>query len=101
MTNPAGVYTTKRKDGSTYYRVSITIGGRHISLGSYDDINTAGAVYTEAGRIMNSECDIDDYSLHNFNIPFRKYVVLVNYRDNKIYFKTPVYLSKNYYIHLN
>ena len=97
MPNPAGVYTTKRKDGSTYYRVSITIGGRHISLGSYDDISTAGAVYTEAGQIMNSGYGIDDYAMHNFNIPFRKYVVLINYRDNKIYFKTPVYLSKNYF----
>lgn len=97
MPNPAGVYTTKRKDGSTYYRVSITIGGRHISLGGYDDISTAGAVYTEAGQIMNSGYGIDDYAMHNFNIPFRKYVVLINYRDNKIYFKTPVYLSKHYF----
>ena len=97
MPNPAGVYTTKRKDGSTYYRVSITIGGRHISLGSYDDISTAGAVYTEAGQIMNSGYGIDEYAMHNFNIPFRKYVVLINYRDNKIYFKTPVYLSKRYF----
>ena len=97
MPNPAGVYTTKRKDGSTYYRVSITIGGRHISLGSYDDISTAGAVYTEAGQIMNSGYGIDEYAMHNFNIPFRKYVVLINYRDNKIYFKTPVYLSKHYF----
>lgn len=97
MPNPAGVYTTKHKDGSTYYRVSITIGGRHISLGSYDDISTAGAVYTEAGQIMNSGYSIDEYAMHNFNIPFRKYVVLINYRDNKIYFKTPVYLSKHYF----
>ena len=71
MPNPSGEYTTKRKDGSTYYRVSITIGGRHISLGSYDDISTAGAVYTEAGQIMNSGLGIEEYAMHYFNYPFR------------------------------
>lgn len=97
MSEAAGVYVTKRKDGSTYYRAGITVNGKHISLGSYDDIDTAAAVYAEAGHVMACSCSIDDYSKQNLHIPFRKYVVLVNYRDNKMYFKTPVYLSRNYF----
>lgn len=31
-----GVYTAKRKDGSTYFRASLTYRNKHISLGSYD-----------------------------------------------------------------
>lgn len=97
MERPAGVYFTKLKNGTASYRCSITIGGRHISLGSYDNAETAGAVYSEAGKIFHSSLSIDDYSESVFSMPFYKYVILVNYRDNNIYFKTPVYLENKHF----
>ena len=38
-----GVYKTTKKDGSVYYRVSITYKNKHISIGSYDDEFLASA----------------------------------------------------------
>ena len=36
MANFPGIYTAKRKDGSTYFRASATHLKKHISLGSYE-----------------------------------------------------------------
>lgn len=49
-----GVYKTNKKDGSVYYRVSITYKNKHISIGSYDDENTASQVYCTACDILLS-----------------------------------------------
>ena len=50
----SGVYKTNKKDGSVYYRVSITHKNKHISLGSFDDENIAFDVYSDAKNILNS-----------------------------------------------
>ena len=97
MSTPAGVYETTKKDGSVYYRAGITIGGKHISLGGFDSAEIAGQVYLDAGRVFNSDMKIEDYAENRLAIPFRKYVALINYRDNGIYFKTPVYLYRKYF----
>lgn len=92
-----GVYQTTKKDGSTYYRVSITYRMKHISLGSYDREEIAALVYDEARAIL----DIGSYQPENYNfklhIPFSKYISLLNFRDNGIYFPTPIYLRKQYF----
>ena len=47
-----GVYTAYKKDGTEYYRVSLTCQNKHISLGSFDDYKTAAAVYSEANVLV-------------------------------------------------
>lgn len=92
-----GVYTTQKKDGSTYYRASITYKGKHISLGSYRTEPEAAAAYQEAEDILRAgRYQIDDYSLPH-NLPLDKFVILINFRDHSIYFKTPIYLKPHHF----
>lgn len=117
-----GVYQAFKKDGSIYYRSSITHRNKHISLGSYATEIMAHYAYIEATDILlNGKFDIDDFatdskdlcSLENVSLndkinkgkefvskrylSFHKWVVLMNYRDNGIYFKNPIYLKNKYF----
>ena len=75
-----GVYTAKKKDGSIYYRASFTYKNKHISLGSYDDPDTAHRVYTSANLLVSTESiGINDYTPEQF-LPFEKWIVIVNFR---------------------
>lgn len=97
MERPTGVYPSKKKDGSTYYRVSITYKMKHISLGSFNDEATASLVYQNAREILDGKpCTCEDYS-PNCLLPLNKYIILLNFRDNGIYFPTPIYLRKQYF----
>lgn len=110
---PAGVYVTKKKDGTEYYRVSVTFKNKHISLGSFDDVAAAQSVYLEAKQIIaepaahlvNAELHTTTYpamvSGHDsgLHIPFDKYITLINFRDNDIYIGTPIYLCKSYFLY--
>jgi hypothetical protein len=103
----AGVYTTLKKNKETYYRTSVTYRNKHISLGSFSDEVVAGAVYQEALAILS---DADTYYInpgssttsynkcHSF-ISFEKFVILINFRDHHIYFKTPIYLGQHYFLY--
>lgn len=92
-----GVYTAQKKNGATYYRASITYKGKHISLGSYDAVQHASAAYHEADAILHtSQYRIEDY-LSPHSLPLDKFVILVNFRDCGIYFKTPIYLRPRYF----
>lgn len=95
----AGVYKTQKKDGTTYYRSSITFSGKHISLGSFQTEQKAHQAYLLADRILhNSSLSLADYSRAEDNpLSFSKWVSLVNFRDNHIYIKTPVYLYQKYF----
>ena len=42
-----GVYKAARKDGTLYYRCSITYQNKHISLGSFEKEETAHLAYRE------------------------------------------------------
>jgi hypothetical protein len=103
---PAGVYVDKKKDNTEYYRVSITHKGKHISLGSFDDIAIASKVYTEAQDILSGgtehfideDLHITSYS-HTMSIPFHKYISLINFRDNGMYIKTPIYMYDKYFLY--
>ena len=92
-----GVYTAKRKDGATYYRASLTYRNKHISLGSYDNARAAHCAYLTAGRLLSDPSvslgSYDDTS----GLPFAKWVSLLNFRDNSIYFATPIYVRPRFF----
>lgn len=89
-----GVYIDEKKNGEKNYRSSITIGKRHISLGSYDNEIQASAAFSMAKDILSDK----NYSCYNFSeaspIKFEKYVSLINLRDNNLYFSNPIYIRK-------
>ena len=94
----AGVYKAQKKDGTMYYRSSITFSGKHISLGSFPTEQKAHQTYLLADRILhNSSLSLADYSEEKSPLSFAKWVSLVNFRDNHIYIKTPVYLYQKYF----
>lgn len=94
----AGVYSAQKKDGTTYYRSSITFIGKHISLGSFATEQEANQAYREADKLLHDDTlSIENFSQPTCSLPFAKWVTLVNYRDNHIYIKTPIYLYKHYF----
>lgn len=100
MKEASGVYKTNKKNGALYYRASITYRNKHISLGSYDQEPDAEAAYREAQAIVRDNLySIDDNPWHNHKsatLQYDKAVVLMNFRDNGIYFKTPIYMKAKY-----
>lgn len=97
MKKQAGVYTATKKDGSTYYRVSLTYRRKHISLGSFEDEATAGKVYEEGRRVLEvPELSLDDYAGFS-HLPYDKFIVLLNFRDNGLYVPNPIYLRRQYF----
>lgn len=92
-----GVYPVTKKNGDIYYRSSITHLHKHISLGSYDSPSKACGAYLEATELLK-DCSLN---IHNYStlrvLPFDKWVSLINFRDNGIYFATPIYLHKKYF----
>lgn len=98
-----GVYKSSKKDGTVYYRSSLTYHQKHISLGSFHSPFMAHQAYLEGSSILNetSILNISDYDSHHA-ISFDKWVSLINYRDNGIYFGTPIYVfSKYFYYYLS
>ena len=92
-----GIYTATKKDGSTYYRASITYLKKHISLGCFATEELASRTYREARLILDhAEITLSEYSLFSC-LSHDKFVCLINFRDNGIYFKTPIYLRRKYF----
>ena len=50
-----GVYTAYKKDGTEYYRVSLTCQNKHISLGSYATKEEAHAAYLLARKLLSDD----------------------------------------------
>lgn len=95
-----GVYIAYKKNKTAYYRASITFRSKHISLGSFDTEENAHLAYQEAARLLQDfTYTFDD----TFSLPtilsFSKVISLLNFRDNLIYFKNPIYLRNNYFIY--
>ena len=94
-----GVYTATKKDGTLYYRSSITFQNKHISLGSFSSEDQAAAAYLEAEKLVRTH----DLALDRFEetctLSFTKWICLLNFRDNGMYIKTPVYLNNNYFFY--
>ena len=103
----AGVYPAVKKDGSVYYRSSITHGGKHISLGSYPSELKANRAYKRAHIILSSKKRaglVDSASIissyyTNRALAFDKYISLINLRDNDLYIKNPIYVFKRYILY--
>ena len=96
MEKLAGVYETKKKNGEIYYRSSLTYQGRHISLQSFDDPHKAHLCYKEAQNCLRDT----DITLENYSpkyLTFEKLVCLLNFRDNHLYFSTPIYMTRKFF----
>lgn len=101
MTQPQnlkGVYKTTKKDGSVYYRSSLTFRQKHISLGSFDSPFLAHQAYLEGLNLLDvsKNLTITDYQSH-FALSLDKWVSLINFRDNGLYFGTPIYVFPKYF----
>lgn len=93
-----GVYQAKQKNGTVYYRSSINYRSKHISIGSFDSEITANSAYLEASRLLNdSSVDMNNLLSRITVLSFEKAVTLLNFRDNGIYSKNPLYLRKGYF----
>ena len=107
MDMPEGVYRALKKDKTEYFRVSITFKNKHISLGSFYDVKSASLAYKYANKILystkNDTIDTVKYTTTynpiNCVLSFEKWIILVNFRDTGIYFKTPIYLCHKYFIY--
>lgn len=92
-----GVYSAQKKDGTRYYRSSITYKNKHISLGSFDNEEDAHAIYNEASDLLHGNTSLESISSADLQLSFDKVVSILNFRDNGLYFGTPIYLRKNYF----
>jgi len=92
-----GVYKASKKDGTVYYRASITYRNKHISLGSFALEEDASRAYFMAEQLLGSKLSIEDAFYMTRYLPFEKIVILCNFRDNGMYISTPIYLRKNYF----
>ena len=95
-----GVYEANLKNGDRYYRASITYRGKHISLGSHTSEIAANRAYHTAEKVLDlsSRLTIEHYP-KSCPLSFEKWVLLINFRDNHIYFKNPIYLRKRYFFY--
>lgn len=93
-----GVYPATKKDGTLYYRASLTYNRKHISLGSFSSEGSAHKAYMDACSLLHtSHFSIDDYKNTPTPLSFEKWVCLINLRDNKLYFHTPIYLCPKFF----
>ena len=92
-----GVYTAFRKDRTTYYRASITYRAKHISLGSYDCAKDAHQAYLLAGTLLtDASISVNNYRQDSL-LSFSKWISLLNFRDNGIYFSSPIYIRPKFF----
>lgn len=94
-----GVFKAVKKDGTEYFRSSITYQRKHISLGSYDNEEDANAAYYEADQLLkDNSLGIENYQADNI-LSFEKWVILINFRDNRMYFGTPIYVRPKFFFY--
>lgn len=95
-----GVSLATKKNGEHYFRSSITFQNKHISLGSFPSEDAAHKSYLEAVSLTaNHTLTLLDYHKDKAFLSFQKWVSLINFRDNGIYCKTPIYIKRNYFIY--
>lgn len=94
----SGVYAARQKNGTVYYRSSINYRNKHISLGSFSTEEDAGTAYLDALKLLSdTSIDLINVTSLDLTLSFEKTVILLNFRDNQLYFKTPIYLRKGYF----
>lgn len=97
--NLPGAFTSQKKDGSIYYRSSLTHKGKHISLGSFSTEKKAHQAYEEGRMLLsNSHLTIAAYQ-EGCVLPFDKWVSLVNFRESGMYLKNPIEIRSNYFFY--
>ena len=100
MNHFSGVYTTRQKNGKLICRASVTVQKKHISLGSYPTEEDARLAYLEAKSLLRSpHLQPENYSAGKSVLSFEKWIILMNIRDNGVYFRTPLYLKKEYFVY--
>lgn len=99
----AGVYETTKKNGTRSFRASFTYKGKHISLGSFSAEESAHRAYLTAELLLRSPegrlLSVGDYAAVGRPLSYEKWIILLNLRDNGIYFKTPIYLYRRYFVY--
>ncbi len=89
-----GVFPASKKNGEVYYRASLTYRRKHISLGSHSTPEQAHKAYLEGLRLLtNNEITFRHYG-ESSPLSFEKWVCLLNFRDNGIYFGNPIYMGQ-------
>ncbi|MCI8280620.1 MAG: hypothetical protein HFI76_02710 [Lachnospiraceae bacterium] len=95
-----GVYLAYKKNKTAYYRASITYRNKHISLGSYELETTAHQAYLQALDILSGAgITLSGLDTESGPLLFEKKIALLNFRNNHIYFKNPIYLKQNYFLY--
>lgn len=95
-----GTFIATKKNGDIYFRSTITHKGKHISLGSYSTETTAHNAYLQAKDLLDEtkKISLDEYT-PSHPLHFEKWVCLINFRDNGIYVKNPIYLKTGYFFY--
>ena len=94
----AGIYQARKKDGTLYFRANITYQNKHISLGSFKDETNGTLAYSQAQQLLSDKAvTIDNVNYPDYVLNFEKIITLLNFRDNKIYIKNPIYLLHSYF----
>ena len=88
-----GVFPAIKKDGTPYFRASLTHNRKHISLGSFSTPEAAESAYREGYAILRDSDRILSHYTPDSPLPFEKWVSLINLRDNGIYFGKPIYVG--------
>jgi len=100
-----GVFQATKKDGTLYFRASVTYHSRHISLGSFPDEQSAHAAYLLAGALLFEKKhfipdplhEIESYPELKLPLSFDKWVMLLNLRDHDMYCRNPIYLANRFF----
>ena len=97
-----GVFPAVRKNGEVYFRASLTYRRKHISLGSFACPEAAHDAYLEGLHLLNTpQLELDDYT-DDSPLAFEKWVSLINFRNNDIYFGHPIYMGQRlFYYYLS
>lgn len=92
-----GVYKRIDSKGKERFVASFTYKSKHISLGSFPDMKSANAAYNEALELISDKThkSLNDYEA--MNLSFEKWVTIINFRDNGLYIKNPIYLRRKYF----
>ena len=88
-----GVYPAVKKNGEVYFRASLTHRRKHISLGSFRTPEAAQTAYREGCALLkDSARTLSNYTADS-PLSFEKWVCLINFRDNGLYFGKPIYVG--------
>ena len=97
-----GVFPATRKNGEVYFRASLTHKRKHISLGSYSTPELAHQAYLEGSRLLADPSVTLLHYRKSSPLIFEKWVCLLNFRDNNIYFSNPIYIGQRlFYYYLS